>query len=312
MPARMWATAALLVAVVAVASVPDPAAGQADDPRCAALVDGRSITAVGVTPSTPDLASAGLGGEGWWFPQVAAPAPVEGRPTGEGARAALPPWVAPLSHFPEDPDFGARTFSQDGPARSAGGQPGWAVLTLPDGETGAAGAIVDPATAGNTNNTVNRIALQGAVPATFYLHVVVDATAGQHDPTGLLRARGNVGPDDRDEAQVEPDADPDLSFDGVPDVVTFRYDGFRAGDYLKLRLRGEPPPATGAGFSGLLFDTGFAGDTTAPAPDCGATVPVDGSPTSTEPGPGAGPGLMGDRGPAGAARPVVAAARFTG
>ena len=34
--------------------------------------------------------------------------------------------------------------SQDGPARSAGGGTGWAVVTLPDGEVGRSGAIVDP------------------------------------------------------------------------------------------------------------------------------------------------------------------------
>lgn len=78
---------------------------------------------------------------------------------------------------------GAPVAAVDGPARSAGGFTEWSALILPRGESGLSGAIVDPATRDDRNNTV--------------------------------------------------------------------VEGFRAGDYLKLRLGGTGTPAS---FGGLLFD----------------------------------------------------------
>lgn len=242
-----------------------------------------TITYVGVAYDAADLERLNVGGAGYWFPQWDAPEPVAGRPTGERELDALPPWAAPLNHFsfgdlqegwlggepdpvgcdPADllagciPTFFFRSFSQDGPARSAGGHADWATLTLPDGTTGLSGAVVDPHTAGNSNNTVNRIQLTGDVPGTFYFHVVVDTTDRAHDPVDRLQARGNIGPQDTDETQVDTDVFPngcDLTFNGTADVYTFRYDGFTAGDYLKLRLAGGEG---GASFGGLLFDDHF-------------------------------------------------------
>ncbi len=276
----------MVAAATLVAAVTVPAAatsGQTVDNPCEATA-GRSITYVGVSSDTSDFASSGLGAAGFWFPQFDSLTPVTGRPTGENARDSVPTWVRPLSHFPEDPDFGTRTFSQDGPARSAGTRPEWATVKLPDGLAGGSGAIVDPATAGNSNNTINRIQLQGDVPSTFYFHVVTDNTGGDHDPTGQIRARGNVGSIDRDDTQVEADTYPqagDLSFDGKPDVYTFRYNGFEAGDYLKLRLSGDPSPETGASFGGLLFDETFTGDQTPPGVPCPTPPPSTTTPTPT-------------------------------
>lgn len=151
------------------------------------------------------------------------------------------------------PTYLFRTFSQDGPARSAGGRASWDTFTLPDGTTGRSGAIVDPHTAENSNNTINRIQLRDGAPSTFYLHVVTDNTANEHDPANLVRGRGNVGPFDLD-LQVESDDAPgtcDLTFNGTADVYTFRFDGFLPGDYLKLRLNGGPD---GGSFGGLRAD----------------------------------------------------------
>ena len=231
----------------------------------------RTITYVGATYDRPDLPQLGVGRAGSWFPRFASPSPVSGRPTGEGARPNLPSWIAPFNHTtgPADPGCDAagllvgctpgylfRTFSQDGPARSAGGHAGWSTLTLPDGTTGSSGAIVDPQTRANTNNTINRIQLRTGTPASFLVHVLTDNTALQFDPAGLLVARGNIGPADSD-LQIEPGTHPgpdQLVFNGVPDVYTFRFDGFVAGDYVKLRLNGGPASVGGASFGGLLFD----------------------------------------------------------
>lgn len=216
----------------------------------------------------------GLGGAGSWFAHFDATGPVAGAPTAAHARDALPSWVGALNHtaHPADPGcagaddlergclptYNFRTFSQDGPARSAGGQPGWARLRLPSGDCGGAGAIVDPHTAGsNNNNTINRIQLQDGVPDRFFVGIVTDTTGGAHDPN-RVELRGNVGlVDQRQEVaatQIETETAPgadDLAGNGRPDVHVFVVEGFRSGDYLKLRLRGG---TTAASFSGLVFD----------------------------------------------------------
>ncbi len=150
-----------------------------------------TVTYVGVVYDQTDFNQLNVGNAGYWFPQFDAPALVEERPTGENVREALPSWAGPLNHATSilDPNYATRTFSQDGPARSKGGQPTWNTFTLPDGETGLSGAIVDPATIENSNNTINRIQLNAGVPSTFYFHVITDNTNFEHDPTNRLRAR---------------------------------------------------------------------------------------------------------------------------
>jgi hypothetical protein len=229
----------------------------------------RAISYVGVIADRVNLRSAGVGAAGWWFPQFDAGEPVDGRPTGEGVRAALPAWVTPFNHTigPDDPGcsqdeiadgclptYAFRTFSQDGPARSAGGDPSWSPLRLPSGEMGRSGAIVDPKTNGSDNNTINRIQLTGDVPPTFYVAVLIDNTGNAHDPSEL-EVRGNAGMVDSPTggAQVEPTFPTpiDLSANAVPDLHVFRVDGFASGDYLKLRLHGN---GVAAAFGGVLFD----------------------------------------------------------
>jgi hypothetical protein len=231
----------------------------------AQAAEAASITYLGVIYDRTDLARLNIGNAGYWFPQFDAANPVEGRPTGENVRDSLPSWAGPLNHATSifDPNFATRTFSQDGPARSKGGQPAWNTLKIPNGEIGLSGAIVDPHTAGNSNNTINRIQLNAGVPSTFYFHVVTDSTALEHDPTNRLRARGNAGGLDV-EANTYPQT-AQLAFNGIADVYTFRYDGFAGGDFIKMQLNGNPPPAEGASFGGFLFDTTFEPDLTLPS-----------------------------------------------
>ena len=255
----------------------------------------RAITYVATLDDVSDLAALGIGGDGFWFARFDAAQPITTAPTSDGARDALPAWVGAFNHteHPADPGCGEtdaiargclpsynfRTFSQDGPARSAGGFAGWATLRLPDRSCGRAGAIVDPKTFSadqaypdptgllfpaddqpqpTNNNTINRIQLQDGVPATFFVGVVTDATAFDFEP-GAVEIRGNVGLiDQREEvadSQVESDGRPsaaDLDPNGRPDVHVFRVDHFTSGDYLKLRLRGTDRPAA---FTGLVFAT---------------------------------------------------------
>lgn len=263
-------------------------------PARAHVLQARSIAYLGALRDHADLQHLRVGTAGFWFPQFGAPAPVTERPTRENARAALPAWVAPLNHWSgifdagctaEEiaagclPGFSFRSFSQDGPARSAGGFTEWSALILPSGESGLSGAIVDPATRDNRNNTVNRIQLRGDVPRTFYLGVLTDNTARAYDPARALVVRGNIGPVDTDVTQVEPSTAPDacdLVFNAEPDVHVFRVAEFRAGDYLKLRLGGTGTPAS---FGGLLFDVDLRPRGSLVRP------PVGGLPGGCRPGP---------------------------
>jgi hypothetical protein len=215
-----------------------------------------TITYIGVVRDQTDFKKMNIGKAGYWFPQFRAKSAVAGRPTGENARDALPRWIAPLNHVTSifNPAYKTRTFSQDGPARSAGGNSTWDAFTLPNGETGRSGAIVDPHARKNTNNTINRIQIRDRVPGTFFFHVVTDNTNQEHDPNIRLHVRGHTGGADI-EAKTTPKTS-DLKFNGVADVYTFRCDGFEEGDFLKLRLSGD---STGGGpsFGGVLFDTTF-------------------------------------------------------
>jgi len=227
---------------------------------CAAEYDAKAvgkITFVGVIRDRTDFKQLNIGKAGYWFPQFNAKSPVAKRPTGENARDALPAWVVPLNHVTSflDPAYKTRTFSQDGPARSAGGMPKWNVFTLPSGEKGPSGAIVDPFARRNTNNSINRIQLRERAPDTFFFHVVTDNTNKEHDPTIRLRVRGNTRGIDI-EAKTSPKTS-DLTFNGIADVYSFRCEGFQPGDFLKLRLSGDSAGGGGPSIGGLLFDTNF-------------------------------------------------------
>lgn len=220
----------------------------------------KSITYIGVTKDVTNFSPTGadFGQSGYWFPQFAAASPVSGRPTDENDRDALPAWAGPLNHVtnPADPAYSTRSFSQDnGGVRSKGGETSWNTFTLPSGEAGLSGSLVDPQTANNSNNTINRIQLNNgipgdALPSSFLLRIIADNTAGQHNPVGRIRPRG--------EGPTQPDVGVQLSgaslaFNGVADVYTFRYDGWESGDFIKLQLN-SGTPGQAAGIAGILFD----------------------------------------------------------
>lgn len=221
-------------------------------------VAAQTITYVGVKRDQTNFSPSGLniGRSGYWFPQFNSVRAVERRPTDENAVDALPVWAGPLNHTTSvfSPAFWTRSFSQDkGGVRSKGGQPGWSIFTLPDGQKGLSGSLVDPNTVNNRNNTVNRITLaeDGELPRSFLLHVIVDNTNGQHNPARLLRVRGaRRGQPD---VSCEPDAT-DFVFNGVADVYTFRFDDWEKGDFIKIAINGGPSAVAGAGIAGVLFD----------------------------------------------------------
>jgi len=220
-----------------------------------------TITYLGKTADRTDFqAATRMGTLGCWFPQFSAPNPCADRPTNENERNALPSWVGPLVHLNAgfDLDFPRRTFSQDGPCRSKGGEPAFNVLTLPDGEVGRSGIILDPHAARNTSISVNRIRLGAGTPSSFLLRIVVDTIGGKHNAIGRIRARGHhAGTDVEPDTAAVPGA---AGFNGIADVYTFRYDGFASGDFIKIQFIGMPGSAKGDGsggasFAGLLFDS---------------------------------------------------------
>ena len=226
----------------------------------ASAIHAASITYVGKTTDRTDFqAPPKMGTLGFWFPQFNAPSAVSHRPTSENERNGLPSWAGPLVHLNSvvDPNFLSRTFSQDGPCRSKGGVATFNLFTLPSGEIGRSGIILDPHAAGNTSNSVNRIKLGEGTPASFLLRIVVDNTDGKHHAITRLRARGHHAGVD-----LEPNTFPvpgAAGFNGIADVYTFRYDGFTAGDFIKIQFNGMPGDTKsdgpgGASFAGIMFD----------------------------------------------------------
>ena len=107
--------------------------------------------------------------------------PISGAAIDNNDRDSLPSWVT-INPAPDT------TFAAT--ATTKGGDATWATLTLPDGEVGISGAVVDANTANNSNNTIRALALGPGTPSKFRFYVVTDNTAGQHDPASRLRARG--------------------------------------------------------------------------------------------------------------------------
>jgi hypothetical protein len=208
----------------------------------------KTITFLGKTADQTNYSQSGLdfGKAGFWFAQFNATNEVSNRPTNENDRNSLPAWA--LMNFTTDVADPTRTFSLDsGGVKSEGGDLSWNNLRLPSGEVGLSGSVVDPQTANNSNNTVNRILLGAGVPQTFLLRIVVDNTNNEHDPANRINARGEVPAIDMRINTTASD------FNGVADVYTFVYDGWAAGDFIKLQFNSGSAVKT-AGFAGLMFD----------------------------------------------------------
>jgi hypothetical protein len=227
-----------------------------------------TITFAGKTSDQTDFQTLGFGQAGYYFPQFAASSPVTQRPTWENMQFNPPSWAG----FQFDVTKADRTFSIDAAqppynilfgdqtdpmdlvapfgnplvagVYSKGGQSNWNTFTLPNGMTGLSGAAVDESAANNSNNSVNRIQFGAGIPSSFFLRLVVDNTNLEHDVIGALRARAESG------AQADATG---LTFNGIADVYTFRYDNFLAGDFIKIRFNsgvvGEAPS-----IGGIMFD----------------------------------------------------------
>jgi len=211
-----------------------------------------TLTFVGKTTDVTDFQAAGFGTAGYWFPQFGAASPVTDADYDNNDRNALPAWLGvtfPQNRFDDGKSFDEVSFTR-------GGEPAWNTFTLPDGEIGLSGSVVDPTTDNNSNNTIKGIEILANAPPSFLFSIVVDNTNGEHDPAGRLRVRDFIGGN----IDLTPPGPPG-SFNGIADVYTFRFDGYAA-------LSGDPAvPFNGfrvqfnsgvdgidGGFAGLMFD----------------------------------------------------------
>lgn len=211
----------------------------------ATAADAGSVTFIGKSQDVTDFQAAGLGSDGYWFAQFGAASPTTGAALSDNDRSAFPSWINIGT-----PELFNESF--DGAATSSGGFTAWNSFTLPNGEAGLSGSLVDPGSANNSNNSIDDLLLGVGAPSSFLFSVVIDNTNGAHDPTRRLRARL----DPRTSGGTSGDVQLNLTsadFNGTADIYTFRYDGWAAGDAIRLQLNsgqtGRP-----AGFAGLLFD----------------------------------------------------------
>ncbi|TWU22629.1 hypothetical protein [Bythopirellula polymerisocia] len=229
----------------------------------------QAVSFVGQTIDQTNFQSLGFGQAGYYFAQFSASTPVTEKAPQDNMRFALPSWAS----MQFDISQSDRTFSGDAGyfsgdtmdpldtmapfgnplvfgVYSKGGQPSWDTFTLPSGEQGLSGSLVDLNTRNNSNNSVNRISLGPGVPTSFLLRIVVDNTNGEHDSVARLNPRGA--------SNVDPSVDvgvnlTGLTFNGTTDVYTFRYDNFTADDFIKIRFN-SGVVGEAAGFAGIMFD----------------------------------------------------------
>lgn len=196
-----------------------------------------------------DYSAAGLnlGQSGYLFFNFDAASDSGQDPVGEDAANTLPSWIVP--DF--DPNSPTYSFGQDPglEAYSRGGVSNWASMTLPDGVAGLSGALVDPASDDNSNNSIKELTIGPGAPPAFWMHVVTDNTNSEHDPVNRIRARAESATEDLD-VRIR-----DLSFNGIPDVYSFLYTGWAPGDFIKVQLNsGSVFRNGGASIAGVMFD----------------------------------------------------------
>ena len=198
----------------------------------------------------------GWGQTGFYFPQFDASGITGPKRTDDNMQFFVPRWI----EFNFNPVDLNTTFSADKPdcfddcrgrgVYTRGGYSNWDSFTLPNGLAGLSGSVVDEQAAGNTNNTVNKILLKTGVPDSFCLHIVADNTDNAHDSSEFIIVRGGR----TGQGSFDPSVTvPNLAFDGQTDVHTFRFDGFRPDDFIKIRLNSGNPDIA-PGFGGLMFD----------------------------------------------------------
>jgi hypothetical protein len=153
--------------------------------------------------------------------------------------------------------IGSRTFSPDAGGKplgvkARGGHKSWPSFVLPNGMVGLSGTIYDDYTRSNSNNTINQIIFTKDTPSSFCLNVITDNTNLENIPDLRFEARS----DQSEDANVESTSD--LTFDGVPDMYTFRYENMKSSGKIKLRMATsriggkKGKPITGAGIAGIM------------------------------------------------------------
>lgn len=196
--------------------------------------------------------------------------------------------------------FDGRTFSNDAlgspiGTKTRGGYPDWPIFTLPDGTTGRSGTFYDESNIDNSNNTVNQIRINVPTLHEFCLNLITDNTNGQHNADVRFEARS-------DDVNVDLGGHPDLTFDGVTDMYTFRYTGMEEDDVFKVRLQcSSASGCQGAGLGGIMVshistctgsgmvdagtvDGGTGADAGTTASDSGTVTPVDSGAGATDSG----------------------------
>lgn len=200
----------------------------------------------GIIRDVDNFSPAGidLGKEGFWFANFDRLMAVSGEPVDSNDVNQFPSWILP-DFDPMSPDY---SFGDE---VSSAGDPLYDILRLPDGTTGASGSLVDAEADNNSNNTMKRLVLGQGVPSSFFMHVVVDNTNGEHDPGNRVRGRAESA-----DGMISEDFRYNTSpsdFNGTADVYTFRYDNWEPGDFLKIQLN-SGVDGIDPGFAGLMFD----------------------------------------------------------
>jgi len=225
----------------------------------------RSITYLGKTSDITNF--TGMGDIGYYFP--AFDAGNNRRRTDSKMKFSMPGWLDwEFNIFNSDrtfsPDAGIVSWSPFIVGVYATQENGSDFVTTPGGHFGRAGQAVDEAAAGNSNNTINKIHLGASTPSSFIMRVVLDTANGQNETRGELMARGASELDGSVDIRRSVPLS-DLTFNNIPDVYSFRYDGFLNDDFIKMRLN-SGSSSEDAAFSAIMFDTVGSGPTSIPEP----------------------------------------------
>lgn len=229
---------------------------------------GATVIYVGKVTDVSDFSAAtglDLGKHGYYFPQFGQSTPKSDRTARDNMQFSKPSWQRDWEFNVFEmcggqfcnvfsPDAGVFDLleGQEGiGVHSASNGDGWASIQFTGG-SGNSGTVVDQAANGNTNNTVNHIRMNDAVPVEFCMSVLTDNTANAHDINDTLAARIGWYQDVDLEAGTAVVPAEDLVFNGVPDLYVFRYSNMTGEDFIKIRLNGGN--GTNPGFGGLMFD----------------------------------------------------------
>lgn len=263
---RFWTWVAILLW-----SAHGSAAAQESAPDLASFPDSpplmQTIYYVGKTTTT-DLTGPGMGQHLQYFPAFGLAEPKTGLRTDCDECIELTPDFENFKHH-LPADLYGRTFSPDAPGfgivgdddyvpegvKTAGGNPDWDLLTLPDGTVGRSGTTYDPYACNNTNSSVNQIRINTSSLHDFCLNLITDNTRGAHDPNLRLEVRSDDVDRVLESDPTSANFDPSLTFDGQTDVYTFRYMGMQEGDRIAIRLKGSGDPAScgGPGLAGIMI-----------------------------------------------------------